>query len=272
MEADPSRLRQVVVNLLNNACKYTDAGGRIRVAVERAEAEAVVRVEDTGIGLAPEMLGRVFDLYAQAADGRRHAQGGLGIGLSLVKCLVELHGGSVSARSDGPGRGSTFVVRLPVGEATPCLEAPGPKSAPGRARPLRVLLVDDNRDSTRSLAQLLRLWGHDVETAADGASALWVAGTFRPEVVLLDVGLPGIDGREVGRRLRRVIGLEPALLVALTGFGAEEDHRLSREAGLDYHLVKPVDTDALRDLLARHAAGADRDQARTTSFQGNGGE
>ncbi len=272
MEADPSRLQQAVVNLLNNACKYTDAGGRIRMAVENAEGEAVVRVEDTGIGLAPEVLGRIFDLYAQAADGRRHSQGGLGIGLSLVKCVVELHGGSVTAQSDGPGRGSRFVVRLPVREATPSLDTPGPEAAPACARSLRVLLVDDNCDSTRSLAQWLRLWGHAVETAADGASALWVAGIFQPEVVLLDVGLPGMDGREVARRLRRVVGSEQALLVALTGFGEEEDHRLSREAGLDFHLVKPVDMDALQDLLARHGAGAARDRAGTPSFQGNGGE
>ncbi len=259
VEADPARLQQVVVNLLNNACKYTAVGGRIRIAVERAAGQAVLRVEDTGIGLAPEMLERIFDLYAQAADGRRHSQAGLGIGLSLVKCLVEMHDGSVTAQSDGLGRGSAFVVRLPLREALPSREPPPPAAAPAGARSVRVLLVDDNLDSTRSLAQLLRLWGHEVETAADGPSALLLARAFRPEVVLLDVGLPGMDGREVGRRLRQEVGLEQAVLVAVTGFGQEEDSRLSRESGLDFHMVKPVDVDALQDLLARYGSGGRRD-------------
>ena len=252
LQADPARLEQVLVNLLHNAAKYTEVGGRIRLTIERGEGESVIRVRDTGIGLNPEMVQRVFHLYSQDERGREMSQGGLGIGLSLVRGLVELHGGRVQAFSDGPGRGSEFMVCLP----TPPQSLP-PRNA-AQERPgvtgaaLRVLLVDDNLDSSDSLAMLLRLWGHRVDVAPDGPAALEAARALTPEVVLLDIGLPGMDGHEVGRRLRLEAGLEQVLLVALTGYGAEEDHKLSQESGFDLHFVKPVDLDALRELLARH--------------------
>jgi CheY-like chemotaxis protein len=245
-------VEQVLVNLLNNAAKYTEPGGRVWLAVGGEGAEAVVRVKDTGIGLAPEALPRVWNLYAQVEGARSHAEGGLGIGLALVRGLVELHGGKVEARSEGPGKGSEFVVRLPapaeiVAPAPPTAVAP----APAEARPLRFLVVDDNRDGAACLAKLLQRWGHRVALAHDGPSALTAAKATRPEVVLLDIGLPGMGGHAVARRLRAEAGLESALLVALTGYGQEEDRELSREAGCDFHWVKPVDPDALRDLLAR---------------------
>ncbi len=252
LEADPSRLEQVVVNLLHNAAKYTEVGGRICLVVERGQGEAVVRVRDTGIGLAPEMLRRVFQLYAQVEGARDHAQGGLGIGLSLVAGLVELHGGSVQAYSDGLGYGSEFVVRLP---ALPDASAAPPEvwveTAPAPARRLRVLVVDDSLDGSESLATLLRLWGHHTEVVHDGESALAAARAAPPDVVLLDIGLPGMDGHEVARRLRWQEGLGQVRLVAVTGYGRAEDYELSRESGFDDHLLKPVDLDALREMLAR---------------------
>ena len=229
VNGDPSRLQQVIVNLLNNACKYTAPMGQIRVAVEGTEGEAVVRVEDTGIGLAPEMLEGIFKLYAQAADGRRHSEGGLGIGLSLVKCLVEMHGGSVTAESDGLGRGSTFVVRLPVREAIPAQgPAPVPEKATAGTRSLRVLLVDDNLDSTRSLAQLLRMWGHEVDSAADGEEAVRLSTRYKGVIHLLltDVIMPGMNGLQVADQLTT---LRPGLKVLyMSGYAGDAVFRLDR--------------------------------------------
>jgi PAS domain S-box-containing protein len=257
--ADPTRLEQILDNLLSNAAKYTEPGGRIGVSAERQGDEAVLRVRDTGVGIAPEMLPRVFDLFAQAERSLDRAEGGLGIGLTLVRSLVELHGGSVQANSDGLGHGSEFVVRLPAAGAAarradqPSATAPG-SGGPSAAR--RILVVDDNVDAAQSLATLLKLWGHEVAVAHDGAGALEAARTQPPDVILLDIGLPGMSGLEVARQIRQ----EPRrpLLVALTGYGQEQDRRRSVEAGFEAHLVKPVDLRELRRLIAAAPAGRDR--------------
>ncbi len=267
LDADPVRLEQVFGNLLNNASKFTPRGGHLWVTAELAAGgpeppgEVVVRVRDDGIGIAPETLPRVFDLFVQADRSSDRARGGLGIGLTVVQRLVELHGGSVEAHSAGLGHGSELVVRLPV--SAPASTAPerrghagdrivvGPVLSPAAAPPRRVLVVDDNVDSAESLALLLRLKGHEVETAHDGPAALEKAGSFHPEVVLLDIGLPGLDGYQVASRLRQRRRTARALLVAVTGYGQEEDQRLSREAGFDHHLTKPVDLPVIYALLAR---------------------
>jgi signal transduction histidine kinase/DNA-binding response OmpR family regulator len=254
---DAARLAQVIANLLNNAAKYTEPGGRIELAVGRDGDCAVVRVRDTGVGLPPETLSSVFDLFTQVDRSLDRAQGGLGIGLTLVRRLVELHGGRVEAHSAGAGQGSEFIVTLP------CLtDAPQPAAEPPPARveaggPRRVLVVDDNVDGAESLATLLKLLGHEVHVAHDGPAALRATADVRPEVVFLDIGLPGMDGYEVARRLRRP-GRNEALLVALTGYGQDEDRRRSREAGFDHHLVKPVDPAVLEELLAGTAVPAPR--------------
>ena len=248
---DEIRLTQVVANLLNNAAKYTDPGGDLRVVVARDGGDAVVRVRDSGIGIPPHMLAGVFDLFTQVDESLDRAQGGLGIGLTLVRRLVEMHGGAVKAESEGPGRGSEFIVRLPAlaDRCGPAPEANGRHLAAGPAR-RRVLIVDDNRDAADSLAALVGLAGHDVRVVHDGPAALTVAEAFRPEVVLLDIGLPGMSGYEVARRLRGLPPTAGAVLAALTGYGQDEDRRQSREAGIDHHLVKPPDPDALRRLLS----------------------
>ncbi len=257
VQGDAIRLAQVFANLLNNAAKYTPDGGQIGLTVETAAGEAVVRVRDNGVGIAADLLPHVFDLFTQGDRSLARSEGGLGIGLSMVKRLVELHGGSVQARSDGPGRGSELIVRLPtVRSQEPGARGQGPASsslapdscppAPGR----RVLVVDDNTDAADSLALLLRLSGHDVRTVHDGPTALEVAEAFRPEVVLLDIGLPRMDGYEVARRLRQRDGAKRVLLVAVTGYGQEEDRRRTAEAGFDAHLVKPAEPVAVQRLLA----------------------
>jgi PAS domain S-box-containing protein len=247
VDADPARLAQVVSNLLHNAVKYTPEGGRIEVALAAEGGEGVITVRDDGPGIAPELLGRVFDLFAQGDRGADRADGGLGIGLTLVQRLVEMHGGRVEAESS-PGHGATFRVRLPLlGEADA-----EPASAPARSgatAPLRVLVVDDNEDVLTSMTMLLELEGHAVTTAQDADSTLRAVADFRPEVVLLDLGLPGADGYAVARRLRSEFGNE-LLLVAVTGYGQPEDRAKSRAAGFDHHLLKPVDFDALQRLLA----------------------
>jgi CheY-like chemotaxis protein len=237
---------------VNNAARYTPEGGRIWLTAAEEGDEIVVRVRDTGIGIPPEMLSRIFGLFAQVERPQERAEGGLGIGLSLVKSLTEMHGGSAEAHSGGTGQGSEFVVRWPlVGEQTPAtVEAP-PEKAPATERALRVLLVDDNVDAAESLAMLLRLWGHEGTVANDAPAALRAAEAQSPEVALLDIGLPGMDGYELARRLRSQPGLGRAVLVALTGWGQEEDRRRSQEAGFDHHLVKPVDLSALQELLAQ---------------------
>jgi signal transduction histidine kinase/methanogenic corrinoid protein MtbC1/ActR/RegA family two-component response regulator len=250
--ADPTRLEQVLTNLLNNAARYTPDGGRVWLTATTEGGEAVVRVRDTGIGIPPEMLSGIFGLFAQVERQQERAEGGLGIGLSLVKSLTEMHGGSVEAHSEGPGRGSEFVVRWPLpAEQTPEGARAPAEEAPGAERAVRILLVDDNVDAAESLAMLLRLLGHEVAVAHDGPAALREADAQRPEVVLLDIGMPRMDGYEVARRLRERPGPGQAVLVALTGWGQEEDRRRSREAGFDHHLVKPVELSALQKLLAQ---------------------
>lgn len=253
MKADATRIEQVLWNLLHNASKYTEPGGRISLSVARSGGTGIVRVRDSGIGIDPGQLTRIFDPFTQAEVRRVRSRGGLGLGLSLVKNLIELHGGTVEARSGGPGTGSEFELRLPVGlEPSPIREVPAP--APRRPVALspsrRVLIVDDNEDAAIILARLLRQsYGQTVAVAHDGPSALESARGFRPEVVLLDIGLPGIDGFEVARRLRRLPEANRARIVALTGWGQERDRRRSREAGFDHHLVKPAELDEILRLL-----------------------
>jgi CheY-like chemotaxis protein/two-component sensor histidine kinase len=251
LDADPARLEQVLSNLLSNALKYTPAPGTIEFTVARDGADAVVRVRDTGIGIRPEMLERVFDPFAQADRLPDRVQEGLGMGLTLVRSLVELHGGTVTAASEGPGRGSEFVVRLPCLPPRPPAPAPtSPPARPAAAPSRRVLVVDDNVDSAESLAMLLQLGGHAVWMAHDGPSALVAAREHRPELVLLDIGLPaGMDGYEVARRMRPEAGLQRAVIVALTGYGQDEDRRRAAAAGFDHHLVKPVDAQDLLQLI-----------------------
>jgi signal transduction histidine kinase/CheY-like chemotaxis protein len=254
IDGDPVRLEQVFVNLLTNAAKYTESGGHVwlSAAVEEGAdgpAWAVVSVRDSGAGMTPELLARAFDLFTQGPEAEQRSPGGLGIGLALVRRLVDFHGGSVEAHSDGPGRGSEFVVHLPLSTAgaAPVVVTEPPRSAPSPAH--NILVVDDNLDAAESLALLLRLRGHDVRIAADGATALVLVKDYAPDVVLLDLGLPGMHGHEVCQRLRQQPGLDRALVVALTGSADEEDRRRSHEAGFDHHLVKPVDPDDLDRLL-----------------------
>lgn len=251
--ADATRLAQILSNLLNNAAKYTETAGRIDLIAEKVEGEVCLRVCDTGIGISPEMLPRVFDLFLQAESSPDRSQGGLGVGLTLVRQLVELHSGTVEARSEGLGRGTEMVVRLPALPESAPADVPGisghqlPESGSGRR--LKILIVDDNEDSAESMATLLRFSGHEARTAYDGLSALEEAQTFLPDMMLLDIGLPKLDGYEVARRLRQEPEGDRMMLLAMTGYGQEEDRRRSRDAGFDHHLVKPVDLDKLRGLL-----------------------
>jgi PAS domain S-box-containing protein len=252
LEADPARLAQVLINLLNNAAKYTEEGGRIGLTAEREGSAVVLRVRDTGVGIPPEVLPHVFDLFTQEGRSQGRSQEGLGIGLALVRGLVEMHEGSVEATSPGVGRGSEFTVRVPALPEAPGAGVSGKQVSAGdvtvRALSQRILVVDDNRDSAESLAMLLQMKGHEVQTAQDGLTALEAARNFRPAIILLDIGLPRMNGYEVARRLHREHGRQ-AILVAVTGYGTDEDQRRSREAGFDYHLVKPLDLDALHQLL-----------------------
>jgi CheY-like chemotaxis protein/two-component sensor histidine kinase len=251
VQGDPTRLAQVIGNLLNNAAKYTEEGGQITVCLEREGDEAVLRIRDTGAGISAEMLPKVFDLFIQVDRTIDRSQGGLGVGLTLVRSLVEMHGGSTQAFSAGVGKGSEFVVRLPALAEDTGRKAPRDASIEGAPRRnYRVLIVDDNLDAGESLAMLLRLAGDEVRTAISGTRALEVAEAFRPQVVLLDIGLPGMDGYEVARRLRQLGGGDEMRLIAVTGYGQEDDRRRSREAGLDHHLVKPADPDIVEKLLA----------------------
>ncbi len=258
---DQTRLVQVVANLLTNAAKYSEPGGRIRVSVDRDGGAAVIRVADVGIGIAAEALPTLWDMFTQVRDTLDKAQGGLGIGLSLVKRLVEMHGGTVAAESPGVGRGSTFTVRLPLAAATATAVLVAPMSETAGAPPptrRRILVVDDNRDAAESLATLLQLSGNETHTAHDGVEAVEAAASFRPSIVLLDIGLPKMDGYEAARKIRQQPHGEGMVLVALTGWGQDEDRRKSRSAGFDGHVVKPVDLTALTKLLVELLPAADR--------------
>ncbi len=249
VEADPTRIEQVMTNLFNNAVKYTEPEGHVRVVAGHEGSDAVVRVLDDGIGIASEMLPRVFDLFTQVDRSLDRSEGGLGIGLTLVRSLVELHNGRVEARSEGLGRGSEFVVRLPALTEPEQIHNQHDTELRLTSNLRRVLVVDDNRHAAESLAVLLRLWGHEATLAHDGPATLEAVETSRPQVVLLDIGLPYMNGYEVARRLRRRRDLPDLVLVAMTGYGQDEDRQRSIEAGFDHHLVKPIDLEALRSLL-----------------------
>ena len=251
LNADPTRLSQIVCNLLQNACKFSNTGSRKWLTAERVGGQAVIRVGDTGIGIAADQLTRVFDMFTQLDSSLERSVGGLGIGLALVKNLVELHGGTVEAQSAGIGHGSEFTVRLPVlADLTEPLPPTPPARPPISMRSRRVLIVDDNHDSADSLAMLLKATGNETHTAYDGHAAVDEAMTFRPEVVLLDIGLPKLNGYDVARRIREKSWGKGMLLVAVTGWGQEHDRQTSKDAGFDHHLVKPVEYTALEKLLA----------------------
>jgi PAS domain S-box-containing protein len=261
IEADATRMAQVFTNLLNNGAKYTDRGGHIEIAAELRATHVEVTVRDDGIGIACDELAYVFDMFRQVDHSLEKSQGGLGIGLTLVRRLVELHGGSVNARSDGRGKGSAFVVSLP--QAAPESEASGarPCSAVATGQKRRILVVDDNHDSGDTLSMLLGLKGHQVRVARDGLESIDVASAFRPEVILMDVGMPKLNGYDATRRIRLLPWGKEVMIVALTGWGQEGDLHRSAEAGCTAHLVKPVDLEALEQLMQDHQPGAVDDQA-----------
>jgi PAS domain S-box-containing protein len=251
LEGDPMRLEQILVNLLTNSAKYTESGGRITLTAWSEQDTILVQIRDTGVGIAPELLPRIFDLFVQGDRSIARSEGGLGIGLTLVQKLAEMHDGSVVAESDGLNRGSQFTLRFPMLKAAPIAKPRLSSQLPRVARQSsRILVVDDNVDTAVGLAKLLTLLGHDVEVAYDGESALTVAAAHKPEIILMDIGLPGLTGYEVVRRLRQGPTCKTALIVAVSGYGQEDDRRKSSEAGFDHHLVKPVDLDSLVTLLA----------------------
>ncbi|MCE9531939.1 MAG: response regulator [Planctomycetes bacterium] len=250
VNADPIRLAQVFLNLLNNAAKYSEPGGHINLMVERIGNEVIVRVRDTGIGIPADVLPHVFEVFVQVDADWKRSQGGLGIGLSLVKEFVGLHGGRVEAHSDGEGQGSEFVVRLPVASARADAEKPIPSPMHSIGPQLRILVVDDNRDAAESLAMMLGFMGHTVQTAYDGEEGVAVAAKFRPEMILMDLGMPKLNGYEAARRIRKEPWGALPILVALTGWGADEDRQRTLEAGFNKHMVKPVSMDALMSLIA----------------------
>jgi signal transduction histidine kinase/ActR/RegA family two-component response regulator len=258
VDADATRIAQVFANLLNNSAKYSPAGSSITVQLSREGANAVTTIMDNGVGIPHAMLTRVFEMFERVDREPEVAQEGLGIGLTLVRRLVELHGGTVSAQSEGLNRGSTFVVRLPLSESASAPEAVRHTAVEAKdsASRRKILVVDDNRDSAMSLSLLLELDGHDVRRAYDGLEALQIAEDFRPQITLLDIGMPKLDGYGTARELRRREWAKDALLVALTGWGQQEDKRLAREAGFDHHMVKPVDPEALRRLLVEPKRGS----------------
>lgn len=252
VEGDATRLTQVLTNLLDNAAKYTDPGGQISVSAAREGDVVVIRVRDTGIGIPADVLPSIFDMFTQAQLPLERSQGGLGVGLSLVDKLVRLHGGTVSAYSAGVGSGSEFTIRLP---AAPKMPRPAAQNVPAPAAPApqklcRVLVVDDNQDSADSLAMLLRIMGHETKTAHDGEQALTLADEYRPDIAILDIGLPKLNGYDLARQIREKAWAKDTVLVALTGWGQQEHRRRSAESGFDHHLTKPVALDVLQEILA----------------------
>lgn len=251
VNGDTTRLTQVITNLLDNAAKYTDPGGQIRLSAAREDGMAVIRVKDSGIGIPSEVLPRIFDMFTQAGMSLERAQGGLGVGLSLVERLVKLHDGTVTAYSRGAGQGSEFTVRLPAVTAQPVpAERREKQLSPTPVKHCRVLVVDDNEDSVDSLAMLLEMMGHEVRTANDGAKALGIADEFRPDVGIFDIGLPKMNGYELASELRQKPWAKDVVLVALTGWGQQEHRRRSADSGFNHHLTKPVELDVLQQILA----------------------
>jgi PAS domain S-box-containing protein len=249
LEADPVRLAQVFSNLLINAAKYTDPGGQIQLRATQQAGELTIAVRDNGMGISQDMMPRLFMLFSQAPSALGRAEGGLGVGLSLVRGLIALHGGSVKALSEGPGRGSEFIVRIPVGAplGAPEIEATSDVPVPGAG--LKILVVDDSRDAADTCAMLLELSGHHVQTAYTGQRALELAETFRPHVLLLDIGLPDLDGYQLAKKVRATSWGRGAVLVAVTGWGQEQDRRRAFDAGFDHHLTKPIAADTVESLL-----------------------
>jgi len=257
LEADEARVAQVVANLLTNAAKYTEPGGHISLSARRDGGQVVIEVQDDGIGIAPGLLPRVFDLFVQGRQSSDRAEGGLGIGLALVRNLVTMHGGTVEARSSGLGKGSTFIVRLPALEGAHGPELPAPCSLGllgSRSVRWRVLVVDDNEDARMLLGEILQAAGHEVRAAESGPAALAVVEEFSPDVAVLDVGLPAMDGYELGSRLRLLLGPRVPVLVALTGYGQQTDRVRSKTAGFAAHLVKPLEASQLVEVIERLAA------------------
>ncbi len=248
LHADASRLEQVVVNLLTNATKFTDEGGHIWLTVQKERDECVIRVRDSGVGIAPTLLPHVFDLFTQAERSLDRSQGGLGIGLALVQSLSALHGGTVDACSK-PGDGSEFIVRLPLLPENSPQSADIAIKADQASRELRVLVVDDNEDTVLGFAMLLKANGHEARTAHNGIAAVQLADVFRPHVIMLDIGLPGLNGYEVARQIRQQPYGKDIMLIALTGYGQDSDREASTEAGFDHHLVKPARFDQLLQIL-----------------------
>lgn len=249
-DADPTRLEQMLINLLNNAAKYTGERGHIELTADHVGDTVSFRVKDDGIGIPPEKLDEMFELFAQGDRTIARSEGGLGIGLTVVKRMAELHGGTVTAHSDGVGQGSEFTIMLPGIPAPtkpPSVVAP---VAAAQERRSKILIIDDNEDIARALAKMLQLSGHDVYTAHEGGEAIKEALAVRPEIVLLDVGLPGMDGFQVAERLREE-GMRNSVIIGISGYGQEEDHLRAREAGFDHHLVKPFDYDALMTLIGQ---------------------
>jgi len=271
--ADRVRLQQILENLILNACKYTEHGGQIEVSAEATIAEAVIRVTDNGIGIAPEKLSHVWELFVQVDESPERIRKGLGIGLALVRDLVRRHGGTVEATSEGLGRGSSFTVRLPraVRVDIPREKAPAPQVAqqPAEAAQAgkRVLIVDDNLDACETLAMMLELLGQETRQAHEGTGALKAAQEYKPELIFMDIGLPGLTGHEIVERMRGELGMKDTYIVALSGYGTEEDRRKSLVAGFDNHFVKPLDPSSLPSVLAecerRRAKSADAMMSRT---------
>ena len=269
IEADPVRIDQIIVNLLNNAAEFTEPGGRIELSVEKNDSEGIIRVQDDGVGIVAELLPRVFDLFAQADTSLDRSRGGCGIGLTLVKGLVTMHGGRVDVRSDGKGRGSEFIVRLPALRDTP-RESRTTVPAETTLRSLRILVVDDNVDMISSLRILLEMRGHDVQTANDGTSALEVASAVSFDAILLDIGLPGIDGFEVANRIRQRGGEDQPVLIGISGYGFDADQQHARESGFDLYFVKPADPQLLEKRLGELMASRDDRLSRSRFSSGAG--
>jgi PAS domain S-box-containing protein len=249
VDADPTRLEQIVVNLLNNAAKYSENGGHIQLSGGQESGDIVIRVKDSGIGIPPEKLPEMFQLFTQGDHSSSRSEGGLGVGLTMVKKLVEMHGGNIAAHSEGMGKGSEFVVRMPAAKHAP--STPTTKGPPLVGRTFRIVVVDDNVDTAKGMAILLQLTGHDVVIAHSGPEAIQAAHIHRPELILLDIGLPGMDGYQVAEQLRQDPRCKDCVIVAASGYGKEEDFHRSSAAGFDYHLVKPIDFNALSLLLAK---------------------